>query len=184
MKRKRLEPEYVPEEKSAVNDVELAHFEARLRIDKYKLDDELVEQPRNFEEVADRYALAKSLRDQAKDDLKTVEAERTIAIRAEKDGAGEKVTEKLLADLVQTDSLRKKAFRRFVQCEREANQLEGLRDAYHDRGWMIRELCGLATAGYFAESSVRGGAVNDRQNAEYERRKKEMNEKRKRRRDE
>lgn len=180
MKRRKLlaEPPAEPRYGQApVNDVELAHFESRLRIDKYDLDTEVAEQPRTFEEVADRLAMAKSMRDEAKDNLKTVEAELSLAFREAGDKKGKKPSEKQLADMVQVSSRRRDVFRLFVEAERMTNKLEGLRDSYRDRGFMLREMCGLSLAAYFGSGEYRGGEiVKHARDVEYEKKRAKIHQ--------
>lgn len=181
MERKRLkktvepEPGATPAFGQPVNDVELAHYEANLRIDKYQLDDDVSAQPRLAEEVADRYALAKSIRDDVKDRLKTVEAELSLEFRAEFAGNGAKApSETQLAQMVQVHSRRKAAFKNFVEAERMAAKLEGMKDSYKDRSFMLREMCGLELAAYFGKSEYHGGDIAKRyREVEYERKRAE-----------
>jgi hypothetical protein len=173
MKRRSLSKEYaelfapITGQQSVTNDVELGSFEAGLRLDENDLNIEIVQQPGMFQKVADRYALAKSQRDQAKDDLKTVEAQTSLDIRREKADKGEKTTEAELGQLVQVSPERRAAFRRYINAEQLAAQLEGLVESWRSRGWMIKELCNLKTSAYDQQSSV-SSPTADYRNQQYD----------------
>jgi hypothetical protein len=175
--RQRIEDE----KPQASNDVEIGVFESQLEINKYDLDTEVSKQPRIAEQVGERYAMAKSLRDQAKDDLKTVAAERAIEIRAQRDRDGEKITDKIIEDLVQIDQFRKKAFKRYVEAERYMTHLEELRDSFRERGFMLKEMCNLWHSSYFDDPSHRKPDSAAARNDEYEANKARLNEQRRER---
>lgn len=165
-----------PAETLLTNDVELGYFEAGLIINEYDLNNVVSKQPSESEKVSDRYALAKSVRDQAKDDLETVEAETLLKLKAD----GVKGTAPEIAAMVQVNPWRKKAFKRYLEADRFANKLNGLVKSYEGRGFMISEMCKLYISKLAQDGSVRGPA-NDMQNREYEANRARLAEERKRR---
>lgn len=142
--------------KLPTNDVELGFFEGRLKINPENIDQELIEQPSNYYDIADALALAKSRRDLQKDEYKTVEASLKLHIRDRRERDGEKVTDKLIEDLVQVHPDRLRAYEEYVETEREVGRLEALRDSFRDRGFMLRELAELHLGGMTQQNSVRG----------------------------
>lgn len=123
-----------------VSEVQMAFFKSALRIDKNNLDDEFIRQPQQFSDVTDALALAESQRDMLKDDLKTSEAQLSITIRSEKDLKGEKTTEATIKELVQVDTRRRKVYTQLVAADRMVAELQGYREAWKDRSFMLRSL--------------------------------------------
>lgn len=158
MRKPRPKLESVEEPKllkpPAINDVELGQLEAGLAIDKYNLDAEVSEQPSNAGKVSDRFAEAKSMRDMAKDDLKTMEAQLYLDLKAELEPTAKgRVTDSMLGNLVQVHPKRKRAFLALNDSEREMVRLEGLLESYRNKGFMITEMCKLYHSSYFADPS-------------------------------
>jgi hypothetical protein len=152
-------------------------LEGALMIDEHDLDNEVMAQSQRFNDAAQYSARAASRRDEAKDGLKTVEAELEIELRKKAEAAGEKTTDKAIAAKVQIHPRRKEAFQAYLDSSLQADKWEGLKESYKDRSFMIRELSGLWVTGYFQTTSTKGTQkqVDD---AEYERRKKEMADRR------
>jgi hypothetical protein len=160
-------PPVEEEEKPFSNDVDLAWFENGLKIDKYALDEGLVEQPETMQRACERYAMAISRRDWAKDLVKQTEAKLYLRIRDELTFKGEKMTEALLSAMVDAHEERAKAVREWVDAAQEATRWEGMKDSYKDRGYALKELSALHLASYFAKNSAEGSAHQIRQH-EYE----------------
>ena len=163
-------------------DVELAHDERQLMIDKHKLDDELIQQPDRYRSAAEHYAMAVSLRDEAKDKMKVVEAQLYLKHRQSFDAKDKKPTEAEVNAMVTVDPLRIKARNEHLQRQLAADQWEALKDSFSQRSYVLKDLVALHLAGYFASSSVSAPA-NDVLEARADKAKRAMAERARERRE-
>lgn len=129
---------------------------AGLRINKHELERELSEQPDLFARVAHMAVLWAGFRDTAKHKLAVVEAEVSALVRQQFADEGSKVTETAVKEEVVQHPNLKNQTRKYLETRREADLWQGYKDAYEQRGRMIRDLCQLYIAGYYQNSAVRG----------------------------
>ena len=129
---------------------------SELIIDKHALDREVCEQSARLNDVGQEAARLASVRDSAKDRAKVVAAERAIAIRAELTDSGGRVTESQIEARLMTDADRIDAQRDLIQAERDCAEAEARRDAWRERGYMLRTLADLYASGYWASASLAG----------------------------
>jgi hypothetical protein len=139
------------------NDVQLAEYESRLYIDKHGLDQELMSQPQFYAGVGECYAVAVSRRDLAETELKELEADLQSVIREDCEAKDRKYTEASVKADVISHSSRKNAARKLIDCEREVNRWEALREACKQRGFFLRDLVNLHLGAYYAANDARGG---------------------------
>lgn len=146
-----------------------------LEIDKSSLDSEIERQPMLFYQVCEMYTEAALLRDQAKEELASVDAELDSHHRSRlTKGAEGRVTEGQIKTWVQTDLKHEKAFDAYISAKAKADTLEALKDAFKQRSYMLRELASLYVASYFESSSVQGTDSTD--TATYKLRRKRIAE--------
>ena len=126
-----------------------------LRINRLRLDQEVERQPELYAEVAEAAVMARSEQDQVKNQLEQAEAEIDLEVRQEAADAGDKVTEKSLQAKVQADGRLSKLRDALLKKKYQAESLEQLREAYRQRGYMLRELSALYIAGYFQSATTR-----------------------------
>lgn len=157
-----------------MNDVEFAACEQSLAIDRNDLDEHLIAQPQLFSDVGDKFARAVSVRDMARDDLRSVESTITLRVKREHDARNEKCTEKIIDAHVQNDVERRNAFQKLVTAQYEVERWEGLKESYRQRASMLRDLCSLYIANYYTKQSVTGGPSNGVRDAEYDQQRKKM----------
>ena len=129
---------------------------SNLRIDKHALDREVCEQPEKSLNAGQEAARLASVRDFAKDRMKVVAAERALAIREELTAEGGRVTEAQIDARLTTDSERIDAHHEYIRAERDAAMAEAERDAWKERGYMLKSLGDLYAAGYWANASLAG----------------------------
>lgn len=155
-----------------------------LKIDREDLDGAVSEQPELYYHVSLEAARAASRRDQAKDQLKVVEADLNQQVRKELLDAGEKVTEKGLEHMVTAHQDRADAVADLLNAAREAEEWQALKESFQQRSYMLRELAALTVHQLMSSGSISQsvGDLNHQQivadMANSERRRK-MNEKRK-----
>lgn len=132
-------------------------FREYLKIDKDGLDEALAQQADLFFRVAEEYAFAISEREEAKEALNTVDAETGLKLRIGKK-EDEKMTEGSIKDWVQKDPQHKLAFDNYARKRRRAEQLAALKEAFQERGRMLRDLGNLYATGYFTITASKGAA--------------------------
>lgn len=137
-----------------------AMISSRYQFDKNDLDGAVLWQTEATVRINDVLAHLTSLRDEAKDDIKVVDAELDDAIRRHfaKDGA--KVTETGITNLIIKDRRHTDALRKHAYLKRDVERAEAMRASYSERGRMIKIMSELYVAGYFADMAgrPRGGS--------------------------
>ena len=140
--------------------METQDFQERLKIDKHALDEELVAQPQLYFQIGERAAMAESRRDAAKDNLKRAEATLSLAIRKEiEDRTGKKPTEAQVEAAVISHEDYQAARDDYTAAAQAASVAQVLKESFGQRGYMLRDLCQLHIAGYFARTSVEGAVA-------------------------
>lgn len=139
----------------SLKDLEQSHAELKqhLRIDRNSLETELEAQADLFYEVCEHHARAISRRDE----LKTA-SEEQYALCADAIRRGEdKVTEAHVKEQVSMDKDYLDACATFLEAKKLADLFAGLRDAFDQRGKMLRELAQLYLGGYYQAVRVESG---------------------------
>ena len=145
----------------------MEELKQRLQLDKHALDDELIQQASMLHTVSDAYEEAMSERDDLKEKLATADAELDQSIRDDAEEHNEKITESMIKAKIQSDVEHKKAYFAYASAKLKAGKLLALKDAFKERGYMLRELCSLYLSNYFEDNSVR--ATPTTENASYKR---------------
>jgi len=139
---------------------ELGDLEKHILIDKNDLDDELVHQPEIYFHACEGYALAVSERDAAKLDQEKMAAQVSVDCREKLEADGKRATEALVSSCVLLDDRMIAAKQAYLAAKLEADLWSAQKDAYSQRGYMLRDLCGLYVANYYSESAVEGQHSN------------------------
>ena len=147
-----------------------------LEIDKLSLDDEIIRQPSLFYQVSEAYVEAVGERDTLKEQLASTDAEIDGEIRS---NAKTRITDTAVKNLVQCDADHEKAFKAYITAKVKADQLGALKEAFQQRGYMLRDLASLYVANYFDHSSIQGTSSQDK--TIYEARRRTLAEARQRR---
>jgi hypothetical protein len=130
------------------------YLESKLAIDEHALDEACVQQPDLFYRAAKSYALCVSQRDAAKQALSEVEARADSQIRHDGEVAGDKLKEREVESMVLLDRDVMAAKRVLAELNERVGILGALKEAYSQRGYVIKELAGLWVAGYYSETSA------------------------------
>ena len=126
-------------------------LEPQLKINKYELDEELVNQPDFFNKIGQRYAEAISYRDEAKSDRERV---RAMLDREFRDEAGDKkLTEAALNNMIIGHPSYEKATLAMAAWEDRVNKWRALLDGVKARGYVLSDLVTLYNTGYWADSA-------------------------------
>lgn len=126
----------------------------RMRIDKNDLDYAVSDQPVLFSDVADRAAEAVSIRDAASAAVEDVEARLGRAIRRKR--REEKITEKLIGELIKKEREYVDAFEFYLMTKERANRWNALKAAFEQRKDMLKVMGQLYAANYFSTGSLEG----------------------------
>lgn len=127
----------------------------RLKIDKFRLDDELMENPALVQEVGDELAETIAIRDTLKEELDTINAELDAEIREELERNKKKITENIVAMAIQLHPQHKKAFKNYNEAKLIAAKAAALERAVSARADHLRVLADLYKSGYFAINATR-----------------------------
>lgn len=155
-----------------MSDKLVAELRAYLEIDKHSLDDEIVKQPSLFFRASEAYVEAVAERDACKEELATIDAELDGKVRHDLDVAGDKITEAIVKNEIQSHKKHSAAFDTYMIAKTKADQLLALKEAFHQRGYMLRDLASLFVASYYENSSVQGNSRSDR--AVYDRQRERL----------
>ena len=143
-----------------------------LEIDKHSLDDEIVKQPSLFFRVSEAFAEAVAERDGCEEELETIDAELDGEIRRELDRKTTKYTEAMVKNAIKTHDRHGPAFDTYILAKTRADKLQALKEAFQQRGYMLRDLASLYVASYYDNSSVQGTNNTDR--AAYDRQRQRL----------
>src|ERR1700719_230785 len=130
----------------------------KLKIDKFLLDDELVNQPTLLCDITDAYAEAIAIRDTLKEALKTTDALLDAEVRQRKDI---KVTDAVAMNLVQAHPEHAKAAKAAGDAKLQADKINAIKEAVVDRGFALKTLAELAMANYYERNSVKSTMATD-----------------------
>jgi hypothetical protein len=130
-------------------------LESRLSINKDMLDTEVIEQPELFYMAAFSAAEAISEYDALRETCKQVQAEVYVEIRAEAESSGKKVTEATLSALTETDKRVVESKRALTEALKIKELAEARKEAFIQRGWMLKELCNMYVSGYLSTETVK-----------------------------
>lgn len=130
-------------------------YDQELKIDRHALDDALAEQPVVFARVAQDCALAISERDHAKEDLEVTRAEVSLDVRQRLEQEGTKSTEAVVAAQIELDRRYREAMKVLLETKAAADRLAAIKEAFAQRAFALKDLCGLYVAGYWGTDSVK-----------------------------
>jgi hypothetical protein len=138
-----------------------AELERFLRIDEDDLDSCLVSQPGYFYQVAEALAASNARRDTVKLRVEEVTAELDQSIRAEAANSDTKITEAGIQNQLRTLPRIKDLRQEYVEACAESERWAALKEAYHQRSYMLKELVALQLSQFY-NLSVERGAVSAR----------------------
>ena len=140
----------------------ITEFREYLRIDKSALDDELIEQSMLLFQVSEAFVEAAAHRDTCKEQAALIDAQLDSKIRDDAEKSDTKTTEGDVKAQIQSHPKHEKAFKAFLTAKREADVLSALKEAFQQRGYMLRDMCSLYVANYYEQNAVRGTDVTER----------------------
>jgi hypothetical protein len=149
-------------------------YQDKMRIDRDALDEALMEQPGLFLGVSQEYAMAVSNRDRCKADVELVHAKASLSVRQMLEEEGKKATEAIIASLIELDKNYRRAFNAYLESKADAERLSALKESFGQRGYVLKDLCGLYVAGYFATASVGGSDTKEIAERGYTKRREQL----------
>ena len=127
-------------------------------IDSNQLDKECQFYAETLREIGRRTALALSVRDAMKEELKKTDAFLAKAIRDEAARTGKKITESMVEETVLLESQHTTAFKAMNEAKLAAELWEVEKESFKEKAAMVREMCALYLSGYFGELVIKGGS--------------------------
>lgn len=140
---------------SADYTVFIEEYKQKLKISTDDLDAEVEQQPSTYYEVASRQALAVSKRDALYERIKVVDSELGLLVRKEAEAEGRKLTEAMVASLVQTHEDHMHVKSQYLMMKQQAEELSALKESFMQRAHMLRDVVQLYLNGYNADRFVR-----------------------------
>lgn len=134
-----------------------AELKQHLRIDRNNLETELEKQADLFYEICEEHTRAISRRDELEVTSKEQYALCADAVRRNAEDSGEKITEAYVKEQVAMDKDYLDATATYLEAKKLSDLFAGLRDAFDQRGKMLRELAQLYLGGYYQVVRVESG---------------------------
>ncbi len=137
----------------------LDEFRGYLKIDRDALDEAIIMQSDLYYRVSRMFVLAVSKKDKLKEEIAIVDANLDMDLREEAANKkkGEKVTEGAIRGQIAAHRAHIESIREYLDARREMEELQALKDAFSQRGYMLRELARLYIAGYYQSPVISGG---------------------------
>jgi hypothetical protein len=152
---------------------DIAELKQYLKINKHRLDEELEEQPMLLFQISEAFVQASAERDMLKEQLATIDATLDGKARTKLERTQDKVTEAMVKNAVQTSADHEAASAAYLRAKNQADLLAALKEAFHSRGFMIRDLCSLYTANYYEQGSAKPTNTTNRATYSMGRQKRE-----------
>lgn len=130
-----------------------------LAIDKHALDIEIQRQPSLFYEISEAYVKAASRRDFLKEEIARVDADLNARHRRKIEKSGARATENSVGAAITADPKHQKAVDAHIAARNEAELLQALKEAFHQRSYMLRDMVALFVANYYEKGAVEGTNV-------------------------
>lgn len=150
----------------------IAEFRSLLTIDKDNLDEELMRQASYLNEVSEAAAEASSIAEDLKEQLSAIDAEADREIRA---SGNNQYTEAHVKNKIILHPKHVSGLKAYLTAKAHAGKLRALKEAFVERGYLIRELCSLYVSNYYSTSSVRSETTGDKT---YQRQRRKLAEER------
>lgn len=133
---------------------QITRLKESLEIDRNGLDGALIRQPQLFLQASELSVMASAQRDFYKEEAARFDAELYALHRRKIEKVTGKATEAQVAQAVAVDAKHQAAIDKFNKAKETADLAQALKDAFHQRRYMLQELCGLFVANYFQSDAV------------------------------
>lgn len=139
-------------------------LEEGLRIDEHALEEALRDQPEMFYRVSKALALEISRRDAAKQALQDAEFKADLRVRGQAERQEKKITEGEVRARVHGDDEVVFCREELARLAESAGKLSSLKEAFQQRSYALKDLCGLYIANYYSatENTSGSGVVRER----------------------
>lgn len=126
-----------------------------LRIDKHDIDNEIEKQPSLFFEISQEVTASAARRDYLKEQLQRVDAKLDSKYRRKAVKQNTKFTESQIAHMIILDDEHVEAANALIDARQHADTLQALKESFHQRSYMLRDLSSLFIANYYERSSLK-----------------------------
>lgn len=143
--------------KKRVRDIdgdEVEELRKLLEIDKHSLDDEIVQQPQLFFKISEAAVKASARRDFCKEELNRVDADLAAKHRRRIEKSGSRATDAGVSAAIAADPKHQAASDKLIKARNRADLLGALKESFHQRSYMLRDLSALFIANYYEKSSI------------------------------
>lgn len=124
-------------------DAKIAKYQALLRIDRDRIDDEVSAHAEHFEKVAEMHVLAIAEHDTIKQELEEAIAEADAVVRK---SATEKLTETAVKYAIKDSPQVQDLTRELLKAKSRVDRCAVLKESFSQRSYMLKELVGLYIA--------------------------------------
>lgn len=149
-------------------------FREYLKIQTHQLDLCIAQQPELFSLVAEKATEFNGLKESVKHNVELLEARLSYQYRRDAPG---RTTDKSTKEWVETQQSYINKRKEYIQVKYLAECWDALRNAFQQRGYMLRDLAQLYVAGFFSDISIKESIATNE--VQYEESKKRLAAKRK-----
>lgn len=132
-----------------------------LKINRHALDEEFEGQPSLFHKIGEAHANAVARRDYLKEQIDKVDADLYKKYRKKIEKSGDRATDTAIKMAISLDPRHQKAFNRYLNAKWKSDRILALKESFHSRSYMLRDLAGLYVANYFERTSVTDNSYVD-----------------------
>lgn len=125
------------------------------KIDKFSLDECCIQQPQLFQEAADEASYVAEQRDLSKIDMETTFADLDIEFRKKASERGEKLTDKAIESLINSDKSYIAAKEEYIHARKVAAEADNKKTAYEQRKSMLEYIIRLYLSEYYSDVETR-----------------------------
>lgn len=142
--------------RSEAREITFEDYRDKLTIDRDDLESCLVEHAQLFWEISSQAVTANAWRDEAKLNMEQLHAQLDGETREELAKGDGKVTEAQVTNAIKSNPKMQKALGKLQDAKTQADQWSALKEAFYQRGYMLRELVQLTLRSMAADSEVAG----------------------------
>lgn len=144
-----------------MSELTLEEAKNNLQFNKYELDTAVSTHAILYYEISENLAESVSLRDEAKNLLESEYAEISMFVRNDLKNNGEKVTEEIVKQLTLNSPNYKKSFDKYLDAKFIADEWLAMKEAYVQRGYMLKMMGDLYVTNYFSDITIKGGNLEE-----------------------
>ena len=127
---------------------------SRVKPDRHELDTELTDQPELFYHASEGHSQASHRRLVIDNERRSIEARAAEQIRSDAERSGTKLTETRIPQLVANIEEVIRVKEDLFEADRKVSEWLSLKEAFQQKGYMLRELANLYSSNYYQRNST------------------------------